>query len=75
MNARVPFDTMSARAPRDKEAADLETHVALCQQRYEALERRLGALEATLSRLLWTVAGGFGSVLVVMLGTILAGGA
>ncbi|MGF1626820.1 MAG: hypothetical protein ACFCVH_18220 [Alphaproteobacteria bacterium] len=59
----------------DKEAADLETHVALCQQRYESLERRLEALEATLSQLLWTVAGGFGSVLAVMLGAILAGGA
>jgi hypothetical protein len=75
MNAHAAFDPRSARAPREKEADDLETHVALCQQRYEALERRLGALEATLSKLLWTVAGGFGSVLVVMLGTILAGGA
>lgn len=57
-----------------KEAADLETHVVLCQQRYEELRRRLGALERTLARLLWTVAGGFGSVLVVMLGAILARG-
>lgn len=62
-----------AREP-GKEAADLETHVALCQQRYEELRRRLGALERTLARLLWTVAGGFGSVLVVMLGAILARG-
>lgn len=54
-----------------KESSDLETHVALCQHRYEALERRMGALERTLSRLLWTVAGGFGSVLVVMLAAIL----
>lgn len=59
-------------APLDKEAIDLEMHVALCQQRYEALERRLATLETTLSKLLWTVAGGFGSVLVVMLGAILA---
>ena len=65
---------MSAYGGLDKEAADLETHVALCQQRYEALERRLGALEATLSKLLWTVAGGFGSVLTAMLGTLVAGG-
>ena len=55
-----------------KESADLETHVALCQQRYEELRWRLGALERTLAKLLWTVAGGFGSMLVVMLGAILA---
>lgn len=57
-----------------KEAVDLETHVALCQNRYEALERRLGTLERTLGKLLWTVAGGFGSVLLVMLGALLTGG-
>lgn len=64
---------MNARLPFDKEAHDLETHVALCQQRYEALERRMGMVEATLAKLLWTVAGGFGSVLAVMLGAMLGG--
>ncbi|MEZ5665869.1 MAG: hypothetical protein R3F55_00205 [Alphaproteobacteria bacterium] len=57
-----------------KEASDLETHVILCQQRYEALERRLVTVERTLSQLLWTVAGGFGSVLIVMLGALLSQG-
>ena len=57
-----------------KEASDLETHVILCQNRYAALERRLGTVERTLDKLLWTVAGGFGSVLIVMLGALLTRG-
>lgn len=73
MSGRLGFDHGSARAPVEKEGYDLETHVALCQQRYEALERRLGAVEATLAKLLWTVAGGFGSVLAVMLGAMAGG--
>lgn len=66
--------TCADHLPREggKEATDLETHVVLCQQRYEELHRRLAALERTLGKLLWTVAGGFGSVLVVMLSAILA---
>jgi hypothetical protein len=33
----------------DKESTDLETHVALCSQRYEQLDRRLTSIEAKLS--------------------------
>lgn len=58
-------------APNGEEA-DLTVHVAVCQQRYATLERRLGNLEALLSKLLWTVGGGFAAVVVTMVGYILS---
>ena len=51
-----------------KEASDLETHVILCQNRYAALERRLGTVERTLDKLLWTVAGSFILLLMALVG-------
>ncbi len=54
------------------EDTDLAVHVAVCQQRYASLERRLGSLETLLSKLLWTVGGGFAAVVVTMVGYILS---
>ena len=54
------------------EESDLSMHVALCQERYEALNRRLGTLEGLLAKLLWTVGGGFTAVVVTMIGYIIS---
>jgi hypothetical protein len=57
--------------PPPHEESDLSTHVALCQLRYEGLQVRLGNLERLLSKLLWTVGGGFLAIVVTMIGYIL----
>lgn len=56
-------------APTDIEKENLEAHVELCAQRYDALEKRLTSVESMLSTLKSTVESGQLNTIKVLIGT------
>ena len=56
-------------APTDIEKQNLEAHVELCAQRYDALEKRLDNVETMLSGLKSTVEAGQLNTIKVLIGT------
>lgn len=56
-------------APTDIEKENLEAHVELCAQRYDALEKRLTSVESMLSTLKSTVEAGQLNTIKVLIGT------
>jgi len=55
--------------PTDIEKENLEAHVELCAQRYDALEKRLGSIETKVSTLQDLVETGQLSMTKVLIGT------
>jgi hypothetical protein len=51
------------------EKQNLEAHVELCAQRYEAIEQRLGAIEGKVSALQKTIEESHSSMVKVLVGT------
>jgi hypothetical protein len=51
------------------EKQNLEAHVELCAQRYEAIEQRLGAIESKVSALQKTIEESHSSMVKVLVGT------
>lgn len=56
-------------APTDIEKENLEAHVELCAQRYDALEKRLTSVESMLATLKSTVEAGQLNTIKVLIGT------
>lgn len=56
----------------DIESQSLETHVALCQQRYLALERRLSSLENKVDRLTEIIESARTYLLKIAIGSLLS---
>jgi hypothetical protein len=55
--------------PTDIEKENLEAHVELCAQRYDALENRLGSIEKKVSTLQDTIEKSHLSTIKVLIGT------
>ncbi len=53
----------------DIEKENLEAHVELCAQRYDALDRRLSAIEDKVGKLQSTIEKSHGDTMKVMIGT------
>lgn len=56
----------------DIESQSLETHVALCQQRYLALERRLSSVESKVDRLTEVIESARTYLLKIAIGSLLS---
>jgi tetrahydromethanopterin S-methyltransferase subunit G len=56
-------------SPTGIEKQNLEAHVELCAQRYEAIEQRLDAIEGKVSSLQKTIEDGHSSMVKVLIGT------
>jgi tetrahydromethanopterin S-methyltransferase subunit G len=55
--------------PTDIEKTNLEAHVELCAQRYDALDKRLTNIEDKVTTLQTTIEQGHGSMIKVLVGT------
>lgn len=53
----------------DIEKENLEAHVELCAQRYDALEKRLSGVEGKISTLQTTIEEGHNSMTKILIGT------
>lgn len=60
---------MSFQQPTDIEKENLEAHVELCAQRYDALERRLTSIEGKVAQLQITIEKSSLNTIKVLIGT------
>ena len=60
---------MSAQGPLDFEKTNLEAHVELCAQRYDALETRLSSIEKKVGTLQDTIEKSHLNTIKVLIGT------